>query len=206
MGALVFLASALLACSPAETESVPDSAVAESIADTGAPASVVGPGLPARSAAPPAAPQGGQGLDQSELFIILEPVGNGETPADLLVLEPEGGRAGVEAGTYRAVRENTRAWYDSSPPGDITTGNPETGPLPKQYALVTPSAGKYVVDAIGRRDGAFSLVVRVILPSGERREAALRGARIRAGEVQRFSFVYAREGGAALAITMMTRN
>ena len=194
MGALVLLAGALPACAPPDTESPAESARVESVADSGTPAPVATP-------VAPAAPQTGQGLDQSELFVVLEPVGRGETPADLLVIDPNGGRTGVESGTYRTLRETLHAWYDSAPPNDITTENPETGPLPKQYALVTPPAGKYVVDAVGRRDGAFNLVVRVILPTGEKREAALRGGRIRAGEVQRFSFVYARERGAAIAIT-----
>ena len=200
MGALVLFASALPACSSPETESTAESARVESVpADTSPPATVATRAAPVRAA--PAGPQGGQGLDQSELFVVLEPVGKGETPADLLVLDPNGGRTGVEPGTFRTLRETLHAWYDSAPPNDITTENPETGPLPKQYALVTPPAGNYVVDAIGRRAGAFNLVVRVILPTGEKREAALRNLRIRSGEVQRFSFVYARDGGAALAIT-----
>lgn len=197
MGALGLFASALPACSPPETESTAESARVESVAaDASPPAPVATPAAPMA-----AAPQGGQGLDQSELFVVLEPVGKGETPADLLVLDPNGGRTGVEPGTFRTLRETLHAWYDSAPPNDITTENPETGPLPKQYALVTPPAGKYVVNAVGRREGAFNLVVRVILPSGEKREATVRAARIRAGEVQRFSFVYAREGGPKLAIT-----
>lgn len=192
-------ASALPACSSPETESAAESARVDSGADTSTPAPVATPAAPVPAA--PAAPQRGQGLDQSELFVVLEPVGRGDTPADLLVLDPNGGRTGVEPGTFRTLRETLHAWYDSAPPNDITTENPETGPLPKQYALVTPSAGKYVVNAVGRREGAFNLVVRVILPTGEKREATVRAARIRAGEVQRFSFVYTREGGPPLAIT-----
>lgn len=140
MGALVLFASALPACSSPETESTAESARVESVpADTSPPATVATRAAPVPAA--PAGPQGGQGLDQSELFVVLEPVGKGETPADLLVLDPNGGRTGVEPGTFR------------------------------------------------------------ILPTGEKREAALRNLRIRSGEVQRFSFVYAREGGTALAIT-----
>lgn len=192
------LAGALAACDRrAPRESQPGTSRSDSVAivsESGAVPRV------AVATAPTGSPQE---PDRSELFVRLEPVANASPVADLLVAEPRGGRLGVEPGTFRTVRENTRAWYDSSPANLVTDDDEDAGPLVYEYALVTPAAGEYTVDVVGRRaeGGAYALVVRVIMPGGEMRAVSVRGSRIRAGEVHRYVFGYDRSGNAPLSVT-----
>lgn len=173
--------------------------------DTGDTAAVDTPAatvVPPSSAAPSASEQpGAGGRDQSELFVILEPVAGGHAVAELLVTDPGGRRTGVDSGSFRSLAEILHASYDSAPPPTQTDGDPEPGPLTKQLSLVTPTPGSYTVAVVGRRAGAYSLVVRVTTPSGDVREGAVRGARIRAGDVHRFVAWYdpAHTGPLALA-------
>ena len=143
---------------------------------------------------PPKRPTAGQ-PDLSELIVMIEPVAyDSIAPAELLLTDPERRRVGAEAGTWRGVLEIPGATYDSMPPLTQRDGDREPGGLNKQVYLVTPSAGHYALQVLGRRDGSYSLSVKLITPRAVSREARVNGT-IRRGETQTFRFTHEDRSG-----------
>jgi hypothetical protein len=129
--------------------------------------------------------------DVSELIVTIEPVAyDSIAPAEVLVTDPTGRRAGMEPGTWRALLETPSTRYDSAPPLTQTDGDPEPGGLVKQLNLVTPRPGHYALQVIGRRHGSYTLTVKLVTPRDESREAKVLGQRIREGEIHLFRFTY----------------
>ena len=143
---------------------------------------------PSVMAAPNPAASGGR--DQSELVVSIIPATGDDAPAELLVTDPGGKRTGVDPAGYVTLREILHAWYDSAPPPTQTDGDPEPGPLTKQFLLTTPPPGRYVLAVVGRRAGGYSVQVRVTTPAGDVREGSVSDLRTAPGDVRRFSVSY----------------
>lgn len=127
----------------------------------------------------------------SEVIVTIEPVAyDSIAPAEVLLTDPAGRRAGMEPTTWRALLEIPSTRYDSMPPLTQTDGDPEPGGLVKQLNLVTPQAGHYALQVIGRRAGTYSLTIKLVMPREESREAKLSAQRIREGEIHLFRFTY----------------
>jgi hypothetical protein len=132
-----------------------------------------------------------RGVDTSELKVILAPVQDGNTPADLLVIEPRGiRRTGVAPTSFVTLREIPRAHYDSAPPTDLTEDSRAPASLPREFWLQQPWIGTWTIAVVGRREGPYTLEVRVVPRTGVLRRVHLTGLRTAAGAVQRFAFDY----------------
>lgn len=137
---------------------------------------------------PPALP--GQ-PNVSEVIVTLEPVAyDSIAPADVLLTDPAGRRAGMESATWRAVLEIPSTTYDSSPPLAQMDGDPVPGGLVKELRLVTPLAGHYALQVIGRRNGTYTLSVELVTPRALSRKTQVRAQKIRSGEIHVFRFTY----------------
>ena len=137
----------------------------------------------------PARPAAGE-PDVSTLGVLIEPVAyDSIAPAELLVMDAQGRRIGAEPGSWRALLEAPGAEYDSLPPVTQLDGDREPGGLNKQLYHVTPPAGHYALQVIGRRDGSYKLTVTLTTPRAEARVAKVTRP-IRAGEVHVYRFTH----------------
>jgi hypothetical protein len=141
------------------------------------------------------------GLDQSELIVLLRPPPKGNTPADLLVVNPRGERTGFDPATRAAIAQIRQASYDSAPPSTQTDEDPEPESLERKFMLVTPAEGRYEVDVVGHGTGRYTLEVRMVAPSGLARIAVIPGRVSSARDVHRYEITYARADTAAPVVT-----
>lgn len=127
----------------------------------------------------------------SEVIVLIEPVAyDSIAPAEVLLTDAAGRRAGVEPVTWRALLEIPNTRYDSTPPLTQTDGDPEPGGLVKQLNLVTPRAGHYALQILGRRNGTYTLTLTLVTPRDDKRQAKARAQQIREGEIHLFRFAY----------------
>ena len=190
---VVILAGALAGCGARDTEVRAESAAgATSTTTTPAqPSTAPQPVLPDTTAFTPPRPalQGQPNVE--ELVVTIEPVAyDSIAPAELLVTDPRGRRVGMEPVTWRPLLETHNTTYDSMPPLTQTDGDPEPGGLVKQIDLITPLAGHYVLQVIGRRAGTYTLTVKLVTPRDESRVAKLSAQKIRPGEIHVFRFTH----------------
>jgi hypothetical protein len=170
----------------AETLNVddPTAKVAPDSAKAAAPKSV------ARHVDTPAIVGGQQGgLDTSKIVVTLHPVVRTNTPADLVVTAPDGRRTGVDPVSFAKLTEIDRARYDSIEPPDVREDTPSYS-LIRQFYLGHPPTGRWRITVVGRRDGPFTLQVRIVPRTGPPRVAKFDGLKATKGARLEFEFDY----------------
>ena len=181
---LATLAAAVIACQRGERSADTDPAAGDSTSQEPR----AEPGAGTELAAP------------SALLVGIEPVEAGNAPADILLTDPTGRRAGRDPRVGFSMSEVAGASYDSVPAAaaDPSAASP---PLARQLTVPSPSEGAYEILVVGTRAAPYTLRIQLSMPDGGQRATAVQGLHADRNQARRFRFRYAASDTGAIVLT-----